>query len=153
MTMSVSLKLPAWGKLLVLLLALGVPGVGSPTVAKSSWSIVTQPSRPVNGSPLLLRVNTPQSVEQLSAKWLGHNVALKFDPISKSWYGIAGVSLETKPGNYALQLNAIGKNGEPISFERNIKTGKAKYRRISVTVSKKFTEPSPEQLKTISQDK
>lgn len=84
---------------------------------------------------------------------MGHELAFNFDPATKSWYTLAGISLETKAGHYPLRLQAARKGGEPISFERPIAIGKAKYRRISVTVSKKFTEPSAEQLKTISQDK
>ena len=84
---------------------------------------------------------------------MGHELSFSFDPSTKSWYTLAGVSLETKAGRYPLRLRAIGKSGEEVPFERSIDIAKAKYRRISVTVSKKFTEPSSEQLKTISEDK
>jgi murein DD-endopeptidase MepM/ murein hydrolase activator NlpD len=119
----------------------------------AGWGVVIQPSRPVNGSPLLFRVKPPQALEELSGKWFGHDVFFNFDSQTKSWYALAGVGLETKPGTYTLELQGITRHGAHISFERRITTARAKYRRISVTVSKKFTEPSTEQLKTIGEDK
>jgi len=127
--------------------------VSAVQASNGSWSVTTQPARPVNGSPLLVRVRPPQPAETLSGKWLGHDVAFSFDPTTRAWYGLAGVSLETKPGGYTLQMQGRTKYGEQLSFERRIVTGKAKYHRISVNVAKKFTEPSAEQLKIISDDK
>jgi murein DD-endopeptidase MepM/ murein hydrolase activator NlpD len=63
------------------------------------------------------------------------------------------VSLETKPGTYSLQLTGEGDNGKKISFVRTIAIGRAKYPSIAVTVSKRFTEPSAEQVQQINQGK
>ena len=117
------------------------------------WGLILQPPHPVNGSPLLLRVKAPPSVQALKGKWLGHDVSFSFDDATKAWYGLAGVSLETKAGSYVLQLHGMKKDGEESSFDHRITVARAKYRRISVSVSKKFTEPSAEQLKTIAEDK
>lgn len=154
--MSSSLKVPLWSKFLLLTLALPVllvPAFSSPAVGKNSWILVAYPAHIVNGSPLLIRVTPPKPVDELSGKWLGHDLALTYDPATRAWYSLAGVSLETKPGSYLVQLNGTSMTGEEISFERRIAVGKAKHKRISVSVSKKFTEPSAEQLKTIAEDK
>src|ERR1022692_1120178 len=75
------------------------------------WSVVNQPARLVNGTPVLFRVTTPTPVQALSGNWLGHEIAFSFDPTDKSstyksWFALAGVSLETKPGTYLIQLHA-----------------------------------------------
>jgi murein DD-endopeptidase MepM/ murein hydrolase activator NlpD len=118
-----------------------------------SWSVHWQPRRVANGSPVLLQVTSPKKLESLSGKWLDHEVFFSFDPLSKSWRGFAGASLETKPGKYILTLVGKTKAGDEISFQQPIPVGKAKYRQIAVTVPKKYTEPSPEQLREIDEDK
>jgi hypothetical protein len=62
------------------------------------WTVVSQPPRLVNGSPVLFRVTTPTPVRALSGNWLGHEIAFSFDARGKVWFALAGVSLETKPG-------------------------------------------------------
>ena len=41
------------------------------------------------------------ATDALSGKWLEHDVFFAYDTASKTWYGIAGISLETHPGVYA----------------------------------------------------
>jgi murein DD-endopeptidase MepM/ murein hydrolase activator NlpD len=118
-----------------------------------SWSVRWQPKRVLNGSPVLLQVSSPQKLDSLSGKWLDHEVFFSFDSPSKTWRGIVGISLETKPGKYVLTLAGRTKAGNELSFQQAITVGKAKYRQISVTVPKQYTEPSPEQLREIDKDK
>jgi murein DD-endopeptidase MepM/ murein hydrolase activator NlpD len=118
-----------------------------------SWSVRWQPKRVMNGYPVLLQVSSPQRLESLSGKWLEHDVFFSFDSPSQTWRGIAGASLETKPGKYVLTLAGKTKGGNELSFQQAIPVGKAKYRQIAVTVPKQYTEPSTEQLHEIDQDK
>jgi len=111
-----------------------------------------QPSQLVNGSPIVFQVASSQ-VKSLSGTWLDHEVFFTFDPQSKSWYGLAGISLETRPGKYSLELNGTDANGKEIVLQRKITVGKAKYPSIRVSVSKQYTEPNPEQLKRIGEEK
>jgi murein DD-endopeptidase MepM/ murein hydrolase activator NlpD len=90
---------------------------------------------------------------QLSGKWLGHDVFFSYDAASKSWFGIAGVSLENRPGLYPLTLQGTRSRGGETSFSRTIAVRRAKYPSIAVTVAKRYTEPSPEQLQRINEDK
>jgi murein DD-endopeptidase MepM/ murein hydrolase activator NlpD len=89
----------------------------------------------------------------LSGRWLGHEVFFSFDPKHRIWYGLAGVSLETKPGIYPLQLTGATAGGNQITFQNKIAVKKATYPSIAVTVAKQYTEPSPEQLKETAQEK
>jgi murein DD-endopeptidase MepM/ murein hydrolase activator NlpD len=150
---------PAWGAawLSSLLLTFVVPwgeraSAKVTTKSEGSWSVGWQPAKLVNGTPVIFQVTTPKRLDSLSGTWLKHEVFFSFDATSKTWYGIAGVSLGTKPGTYSLQLKGSA-GGREISFERKIRIGRAKYPSISVTVSKQFTEPSTEQLQQIKQAK
>ena len=118
-----------------------------------SWSVRWQPKRLINGSPILLQVTSPQRLESLSGKWLEHEVFFSFDTPSKTWRGFAGASLETKPGKYVLTLEGKTAAGKEILFQQAIPVGKGKYRQIAVTVPKQYTEPGPEQLNKINEDK
>jgi murein DD-endopeptidase MepM/ murein hydrolase activator NlpD len=140
----------------LLLIAVCFPGETSASASntknKPSWTVDWQPTKLVNGAPVVFRVTPPKRLDALSGSWLGHDVFFSFDAPSKAWYGIAGVSLETKPGAYALQLKGTS-GGQNISFERKISVGRAKYPTIAVTVSRRFTEPSAQQLQQINQEK
>ncbi len=141
------------------ILLVATPLAASPAASKagnskaaSHWSMHWQPARLVNGSPIVFQVASPQ-LKSLSAKWLDHEVFFAFDPQSKSWYGLGGVSLETKPGKYVLALIGTDTSGKPISFERKIGVGKAKYPSIKATVPQEYTAPNAEQLKRIAEEK
>jgi murein DD-endopeptidase MepM/ murein hydrolase activator NlpD len=108
--------------------------------------------RVVNGAPLFLRVTAPAALESLSGNWLEHEVFFSLDTVNKTWYGIAGSSLQTRPGSYVLKLEGTTPSGKEITFERKITIRAAKYPRTVIQVAKQYTEPSPEQLQEVSQD-
>lgn len=123
------------------------------TASAKSWSVHWQPERLINGAPIAFRVVSPTRLESLSGKWFDHDVFFNYDAASKSWSGIAGVSLETAPGTYPLTLKGTTAGGKEILFSQNIRVRAAKYPSIAVTVATKFTEPNPEQVQQIDQDK
>jgi murein DD-endopeptidase MepM/ murein hydrolase activator NlpD len=117
-----------------------------------SWQVRWQPKRVINGSPVWVQVMSPQKLQSLSGKWLDHEIYFASDSSSRIWRGIAGASLETKPGKYPLTLTGKTKSGGEISFQQAIPVFKAGYRQISVTVPKQYTQPSPEQQKQIAEE-
>ncbi|MGH9550450.1 MAG: hypothetical protein ACRD3W_13800, partial [Terriglobales bacterium] len=127
-------------------------GVAKTGVAKP-WSVRWQPPLLVNGAPVVFDIATPVRLTKLSGKWLGHEVWFSYDPAGRVWYGIAGVSLEIRPGIYALELTGTTPQAANISFTRQVTVQAAKYPSIKVTVAKRFTEPSKAQLERIHQDK
>ena len=137
----------------VILLSLSSASLVTFVSAQESWSLQWEPSRLANGYPVIFQVAAPAHLKSLSAKWLDHEVYFAFDPRMKKWYGIAGVSLETKEGNYPVQLIGITNHGTQVSFERKIAVARASYPSIAVTVPKQFTEPSAEQLQKVAEDK
>jgi murein DD-endopeptidase MepM/ murein hydrolase activator NlpD len=144
--------------LVVWLLAFSRPAfsatASAAAVGKSASPLVVrwQPLHLLNGSPILFRVKSRMTLQDLSGKWMGHDVFFSFDPGTKVWVAIAGASLETRPGKYSLALSGNTADGKQISFERQIAIGKGKYRHIAVSVPKQFTEPSPEQLQEIKEE-
>jgi murein DD-endopeptidase MepM/ murein hydrolase activator NlpD len=126
-----------------------------------NWTVRNQPARVVNGTPVLFRVTTPKLVRALSGNWLGHEIAFSFDASHKSWFALAGTSLETKPGAYPIQLRgetfagrSTGQSaGQTVSFEKKIRVESQRYPRVQLKVPGRYTAPSPEDQRQIEQDK
>jgi murein DD-endopeptidase MepM/ murein hydrolase activator NlpD len=122
-----------------------------------SWNVHAQPARLVNGGPLSFQVKPPQRLESLSGSWIGHQLSFRFDAKSSTWFALGGVSLETAPGTYALELTGetvAGKTpSQKVSFSRKFAVTRGDYPRIEVklSVESKFTEPSPEQQRQIQE--
>jgi len=119
----------------------------------AGWSLQFQPARIVNGSPVVFRVRAPKTVRSLSASWLGHDLAFSFDTKDKTWFALAGASLETKAGVYSIQLRAATPAGQAISYEKKIAVQRQRYPRVILKVPGKYTAPSPEDQKEIDEDK
>jgi murein DD-endopeptidase MepM/ murein hydrolase activator NlpD len=120
----------------------------------ATWIVRAQPTRLVNGAPVLFQVNPTAKLESLSGKWLGHQLSFTYDASTRTWFTLAGISFETAPGKYALELSAQpAANRNPVTFTRTFAVARAKYPQIKVelTVEKKFTEPSPEQVQQIAE--
>ncbi|HWO32107.1 MAG TPA: hypothetical protein VNO32_25200, partial [Candidatus Acidoferrum sp.] len=102
----------------------------------ADWIVRAQPAKMVNGAPVLFQVKPPARLDNLKGSWLGHEILFSFDATSKVWFALAGVSLETTPGNYSLELSGetiAGKTlGQKISFTRKFTVGRGQYPKISV---------------------
>ncbi len=142
---------------LFLLIITPALGQSAPLAAKGnpskSWLVRWQPLRLVNGSPVVFRVSPPARLQSLSGKWLEHEVFFSFDARTKTWFGIAGTSLETRPGTYGLELKGATADRHDFYLRRDFTVRAAKYPHIAVSVARQYTEPSPEQLERINQEK
>jgi murein DD-endopeptidase MepM/ murein hydrolase activator NlpD len=127
----------------------------APRSSAATWTAHALPARPVNGGPVLFQVKPPARLQSLTGTWLGHEISFSFDAASKTWFALAGVSLETAPGAYPLQLTGetvAGKTpSQKITFTNKFPVVAGKYPKIEdkLSVEGKFVEPSPEQQKQI----
>jgi murein DD-endopeptidase MepM/ murein hydrolase activator NlpD len=140
------------GQITLFLLFFLVAAVPAPA---SNFTVHAQPAKLVNGGPVLFQVKSPLRLESLRGTWLGHELTFSYVGHAKMWFALAGVSLETAPGVYPLELEgaATGKDGKPITFTRNFVVARGKYPKIkaALSVDTKFTEPTPEQQKQIEE--
>src|SRR5215472_14651915 len=150
---------PRFGPCSVLLLILAltdIPASARENAVPSSpkrianWIILAKPIQLVNGAPIFLQVTPPVRLSALTATWLGHDIA--FAQSGKTWVALAGVSLETSAGKYPLLLNGTTVSGGNIFDRRSFTIARGKYPIVQLTVSKQFTEPTPQQQQTIKDD-
>jgi murein DD-endopeptidase MepM/ murein hydrolase activator NlpD len=129
------------------LLSLAVPA------SAARWSARAEPSHLLNGAPVLFQIKPAAALDSLTGTWLGHQLTFSYNESTKTWFALAGVSIETSPGKYTLELTGITVAGKtPLTFVQAFVVGRAKYPRIKVAlaVEKKFTEPTPEQQQQIA---
>lgn len=108
---------------------------------------------------MLFQVKPPSRLSSLTGAWLTHQLTFSFDPATKTWFALAGVSIETPPGVYSLKLTGtpvIAKANAPeLAFTQTFSVARAKYPKIKVALSveRKFTAPTPDQLQQIAEAK
>jgi len=131
--------------------------VAPPTKA-ANWTANARPARLVNGAPVLFQVRPPVKLDALTGTWLGHQIPFSYNSSTRTWFALAGISIETTPGKYALVISgerSAAKQGGTLNFTRQFSVARAKYPRIKVALSveKKFTEPTKEELEQIEESK
>ena len=125
-----------------LLLCAALPGFAA------NWTVRAQPNRLLNGAPVLFQVKPAAKLDSMTGTWLGHQLTFTYNASTRTWFALAGVSIETAPGKYTLELTAEHAGSKtPLTFTHTFAVARAEYPKIKVelTVEKKFTEPTPEQ--------
>jgi murein DD-endopeptidase MepM/ murein hydrolase activator NlpD len=145
-------RLPICSVLVIVISA--VLRVAALPASAGPWNVRAQPARLVNGAPVLFQVKPPAKLESLSGTWLGHHLTFSYNASTKTWFTLAGVTFETTPGKYTLELT--GERAVPktqLTFTHTFVVAHTQYPQIKVelTVEKKFTEPSPEQQQQIAE--
>lgn len=104
----------------------------------------------MNGSPVLVRVSPPVTLNELKANFLGQELSFRLSAGCNCWYALAGVSLETKPGRYELKLNGKRDVEPNTAFSYPILVHAAHYPSSTITVAPAFVEPPKEVLPLIA---
>ena len=136
----------------------------SPTISSTSalaasdsdWTVEAQPTQLFNGGPVLFQVKPPGKIDSLTGSWLGHQFTFSYDASAKTWFALAGINLDTTPGEYPLELSAVpaaGKTPSRLTLTRRFAVADGNYPKIpgKLSVEGKFTEPDPEQQKQIEE--
>jgi murein DD-endopeptidase MepM/ murein hydrolase activator NlpD len=119
---------------------------------QSGWALAAQPAHLVNGSPILFRITVQQRLTSLKATWLEHEITFRYKQTCKCWYAIAGVPLQTKPGDYLLVLKGQRASGAALQFEKELAVGEAQYPATALKVAPEYVEPPKETLVRIEQE-
>ena len=110
--------------------------------------VALTPALVVAGSPELIRVIAPEA-RSVDGEWLGRKVFFFAD--HGAWVALAGVDVEAPVGKSALRITAH-MDGRDTDLSRDIEIHAAHYRTSSLSVSPKFVQPPPEELKRIEEE-
>jgi murein DD-endopeptidase MepM/ murein hydrolase activator NlpD len=105
------------------------------------------------GAPCLFKVEMSAAPSSVKGKWQGRDLVFFSTGQRHVWYGLAGVDVEAKPGDYPLELDAIMPDGEALHTVREIQVRPSTYKTVKLTVPERFVQPDPETLKKIEADK
>lgn len=108
----------------------------------------------LNGAPVLFKIHSSSKLDALTGTWLNHQLTFIYDSQTKTWFALAGVSFETKPGIYTLELNGVSAaTAAPLRFTHTFRVSAANYPKtyVHLEVEKKFTAPNPEQQQQIAE--
>ncbi len=114
-----------------------------------SW----EPANPVNGAPVLFSVKSETPMKILSGRWLDRRVFFDFDANNGTWYGLAGVGLDTSAGNHRLALNYTFADNKRSSSSHVVAISRGKYPSTALSVSRKYTELDAETLVRINEER
>ena len=110
----------------------------------AKWSAQWEPTKLVNGSPVLFRVAAPLQLTELQGNFLGQEFSFRSSTACHCWYGFAGVSLATKPGTYTLRVEGKGQTGKEATMSYAVVVGAAHYPTSTIKVAPAFVEPPKE---------
>jgi murein DD-endopeptidase MepM/ murein hydrolase activator NlpD len=121
--------------------------------ATGNGAIQWLPQRLNNGSPVLFSLGASTKIRSVTGNWLGHEFEFYRARGANTWFALAGVPLQTKPGIYELRIRERLIDGETTQLSKQVRVLQETYPRITVKVAKRFTEPNAAQLSAIAVDK
>lgn len=127
--------------------------VSLPTFAQTRLLEVDwQPAALLAGGPCIFRVTSNARLESLTGRWQGRLVFFSLDHESQSWFGFAGVALESASGEMILSLDALPVDGARISLQKRVTVGRSTYPSTTLSVPRRYTEFDAATLARIRED-
>src|SRR5262245_29505339 len=116
--------------------------------ATPELKLSVQPEIIQRGSPCLFTV-TAEGLSSLNGSWMGKKVFFNSDQARKTWYGLAGVGLESSLGGKPIALSGSAANGEPVTFSAQVEI---EARKANIRVPPEFTDPDDEEKARIARE-
>jgi murein DD-endopeptidase MepM/ murein hydrolase activator NlpD len=113
-----------------------------------SWS----PTQIETGSPCLFKVEMTVPATNLHGAWQEHAIVF-VQTGDQTWYGLGGVDVEAKPGDYKLNLTATLPNGNQVQMDRTISVTQAPFKSEKLRVPDRYVQPDAATLRLIEADK
>jgi hypothetical protein len=101
------------------------------------------------GSPCLFTVTSAEALSSLSGATMGQKVFLNPDQSRKTWYGLAGVALESRLGSQAITFKGSDASGRPVTFSAKFEV---EARTANIRVPPEFTDPDDEEKARVARE-
>jgi len=105
-------------------------------------TLTVEPKVIERGSPCLFAITAPGALSSLNGSLMGKKVFFNPDQSRKTWYGLAGVGLESPLGSQTLALKGSDASGRPVAFSARFEI---EARKTNIRVPPEFTDPDDEE--------
>lgn len=137
---------------LAIVLTLGAVSVALAGETATFKSVAWRPTLLRSGSACVFIVELSSQPSALHGKWMDRDISF-FQPRGRrTWYGLAGIDVEAKPGVYELTLEATLPDGQMLRSVYPIRVGPSRFRTVRLHVADKFVQPDAEMLRRIEAD-
>ena len=110
--------------------------------APAELKVSIEPKIIERGSPCLFTVTSAEALSALSGSTMGKKVFFNPDESRKTWYGLAGVALESRLGSQTITLKGSDASGRAVTFSAKFEVG---ARKANIRVPPEFTNPDDEE--------
>jgi len=111
--------------------------------------ISVEPKVIERGAPCLFTVTAAEALSSLNGSLMGKKVLFSSDQSRKTWYGLAGVGLESPLGSQTIALKGSDATGRPVTFNARFDI---EARKANIRVPPEFTDPDDEERARIARD-
>ena len=101
------------------------------------------------GSPCLFTVTSAEALSALSGETTGKKVYFNPDQSRKTWYGLAGVSLESRLGSQTITLKGSDASGRAMTVCAKFEV---EARKANIRVPPEFTDPDDEEKARVARE-
>jgi murein DD-endopeptidase MepM/ murein hydrolase activator NlpD len=116
-------------------------------------NVFWQPNELHQGSPIFLTVELEHPATRVTGNFLNKPITLFADSKNrKTWYALAGVPLETNPGDYGLDVTAKLAGGHVAHSTRQVKIAAGDFKTGDIEVPENYVNPTDTEQKQIAQD-
>ena len=127
--------------------------VSAATKPSAIEAVTWTPEKIASGSPCLFTVSVAAPVNSIAGTWQGHPITFFSGEDHQTWYALAGVDVEVKPGTYKIELKATASDGRIETTQRDVVVSAANYKTEVLHVPQKYVKPDAETLVRINADK
>jgi len=103
------------------------------------------------GEAVLVEVRSRDSIGDVEADWMGGRITF-FAVGENTWQGVAAIDLGAKPGAYTMSIRARAPDGTRLTRTYPITVAQRTFPVRTLSVDRKYVEPSPESLEQIERD-
>lgn len=129
------------------LMPVGVVGTSTGVSAVIPVDVISVEMKPeviTKGAACLFVVTSSEQVRTMTGKLFGKKVFFNPDSSRTKWYGLGGVSLDTKPGKYPLEVSALTSKGSRLNQRVLVKVVIAPIPKGGIRVADEFLHPNEE---------
>ncbi|HKQ77866.1 MAG TPA: M23 family metallopeptidase [Blastocatellia bacterium] len=120
-----------------------------PSSAPPGVKITLAPKSIERGSPCLFTITTAETLSSLTGSLMGKKVLFSSDQSRKTWYGLAGIGLESPLGSQTITLKGSDTSGRAVTFNAQFDI---EARKANIRVPPEFTDPDDEERARIARE-